>query len=245
MNKLNAMKVRKERAINRFVSEIRSSLGDNISAILLYGSTAKDIAKEESDIDILIVYSGIDEQKVLEVASEISFKIACEENELIEVVAMSEEEYNRCLGRSPFLFEVLEFGKPLYTILSGTDWELDFSEYLELAKEYLDYSEDALKEGKIRLAVDVGYNACELLVKALIISKRESLASSPGGIVGQFGRLFVLNGEIPENLGRDLNLALELRAKARYRPKSQLKEADAQFVVNLARELLTIAQKRL
>lgn len=238
-------KLVKERAIDHFVSELRRRLKDRILGIYLFGSVAKGTDAPESDIDILVVYSGMDERRLLEVASEISFGIACKQGEVVEVVPMSKEEYESSLGHSPFLWEVLEFGKPIFTQIEGTEWELDFKDYLELAREFLGYAEDALRDNKLRLAIDTGYNACELLVKALIISTKNSLAYSHGGVVGQFGRLFVLTGEVPARLGRNLNLSLDLRASARYKPKALLSHQDAKFVVNLAQSLLGFAQKRL
>jgi len=239
------MTLQKQKAIEKFVFRLREEIGDKILGIFLFGSTAKGTATEESDVDILVVYSNLEEWQLLRIISNLTFSIACEDNELIEVVTMSKEEYDNSLGHSPFLWEVLEFGKPLFSVLKGTEWKLDFREYLKLAKEYLGYARDGLKEGKFRLAIDTGYNACELLVKALILSKRETLASSHGGIVGQFGRIFIVNGELPEHFGKDLHLALDLRAKARYKPKSQLKPTEAEFVINFAEELLKIAQDKM
>ena len=233
------------RIIERFASELKERLGENILGIYLFGSTAKGTATEESDIDVLVVYSDIEEWSLLEAASEISFKIVCKEGKLIETLPMSKQEFEQSLGRSPFLWEVLKFGRPIFTRLSGTEWELDFRDYLNLAEEYLNYAKDALNENKLRLSIDSGYNACELLVKALIISTRNSLASSHGGIVGQFGKLFILTNKVPEYLGRNLNLGLDLRAKARYKPGAQLQPKDAEFIIDLAQELLKIAQKEL
>lgn len=231
--------------IERFTSQLKDLLKERILGVYLYGSAAKGTATEESDIDLLVVYSDIDEHRLLEIISEISFKIACEEGKTIEAVPMSKEEFEQSLGRSPFLWEVLKFGRPIFTTLSGTEWELDFKDYLNLAEEYLNYAKDASKENKLRLAIDAGYNACELLVKTLIINTKNPLASSHGGIVGQFGKLFVLSGKLPEHLGRNLNLGLDLRAKARYKPQAQLESDDAKFVINLAQELLQIAKKEL
>jgi uncharacterized protein (UPF0332 family) len=112
-----------------------------------------------------------------------------------------------------------------------------------LAGEYLGYAKGALKRGEIRLAIDAGYNALELLVKALIISTQNPLASSHGGLVTQFGKLFVLTGEISPEIGKGLKLALELRAKARYRPEAKLSKRDAKLVINLAEKVLDIAKK--
>ena len=61
----------------------------------------------------------------------------------------------------------------------------------------------------------------------------------------QFGKLFVLTGDLPPELGRNLNLSLELRAKARYKPRTNLSQTDAEVAVNLAEELLNIGRRRL
>ena len=231
--------------INSFTEELRSSLKGKILGVYLFGSVAKEISTQGSDIDVLIVYSGIDERRLLEMTSKISFKIACEHGRLIEPVPMSEQEFRKSLGRSPFLWEVLKFGKPIFTTLSGTEWHLEFKEYLFLAKEFLGYAKDGLQHGNVRLAIDTGYNAMELLVKALIISTKNPLATSHGGVVSQFGKLFVLTKELPPEFGRNLNLCLELRAGARYKPKAKLSAKDAQFVIEYAEKLLQFAEKRL
>ena len=231
--------------IDRYISELGKHFGEKILGVYLFGSTAKGTATSESDMDVLVVYSDTDERNLLEIASEISFRIAYEEGKLIETIPMSKEEFQQSLGRSPFLWEVLEFGRPIFTRLTGSEWELDFRDYLDLAEEYLSYAKDAFNEAKLRLAIDSGYNASELLVKALIISTKASLASSHGGIVGQFGKLFILTKRIPEHLGPSLNLGLDLRAKARYKPRAALEPKDAEFIINLAEELLKIAKREL
>lgn len=245
MNKINGPKRERTDLVGYFASKLRDRFGEKILGIYLFGSAAKGTGTEESDIDVLVVYSDLDERNLLEIASEISFQIACDEGKLIETIAMSKQEFDQALGRSPFLWEVLEFGQPIFTRLSGTEWELDFKDYLDLAEEYLNYAKDALLEKKIRLSIDSGYNGAELLVKALIINTRIALASSHGGIVGQFGRLFVLANKVPEYLGRNLNLALDLRARARYKPRAKLETNDAEFIINLVQELLEAAKKEL
>jgi predicted nucleotidyltransferase len=233
------------RILEDFTSELKTRLGEKILGVYLFGSVAKGTATEESDIDILVVYRDIDERNVLEIASEISFKYACEYGRTIETIPMSEQEFKQSKGTSPFLWEVLKFGRPLFTKLSATEWKLDFSDYLELAEEYIGYATDAFKENKLRLSIDAGYNACELLFKALIISTKNPLSSSHGGIVGQFGKLFVLTRKVPEDLGRNLNLGLDLRAKARYKPRAQIEAIDAEFIIKLASELMLKAKKEL
>lgn len=239
------MELHTKKALHTFTTELRKSLGEKILGIYLFGSVAKKTDTPESDIDVLVVYSDIEERRLLEIVSEISFKISCNFGKLIETVPMVKEEFEQSLGHSPFLWEVMEFGSPIFTKMTGTEWQLDFKNYLELAEEYLNYAKDALKENKLRLVIDCGYNACELLAKTLIINTKNPLASSHGGVVGQFGKLFVLPKKVPEHLGRNLNLVLDLRAKARYKPRAQIDRKDAEFVINLAQELLIIARREL
>ena len=107
------------------MSELKAKLGDKLLEVYLFGSTAKGEATPQSDLDVLVVYSEIEERDVLRSISDLGFQIACEFDELIEPVVMSKEEYESSLGSSPFLWEVLKFGVPLFTKLKRTEWELD------------------------------------------------------------------------------------------------------------------------
>ena len=124
---------KKREALKKFVAMLEERLGDKIWGIYLFGSLAKGTVTEESDIDILIVYSDFEERSLLEVVSEIGFRIMMETGELIEAIPMLKEEYESSLGRSPFLWEVLQFGTPIFTRLKGTEWELEFKDYLGLS----------------------------------------------------------------------------------------------------------------
>jgi len=234
----------KNEALNRFVKEIRELLKDKILAIYHFGSTAKEeIDTPDSDIDVLIVFTNIGERELLNIVSEISFEIACDTGEVIEPVLISESEYKEGMGKSPFLWEAVVNGRPIFTNITGTEWKLDFADYIKLSLEYLGYAKDALKENKLRLTIDTGYNACELLVKAMILSKGETLASSYGGVIGQFGKLFVVTKLVDREIGKNLHLALELRAKARYKLHVQISKEDAEFVLSLAEKILELAEK--
>ena len=69
---------RKGKALEKFVLELEKRLNDKIWGIYLFGSFAKGTAREGSDIDLLVVYSGIEERRFLEVVSEIGFNILME-----------------------------------------------------------------------------------------------------------------------------------------------------------------------
>jgi predicted nucleotidyltransferase len=181
-------------ALKTFVTEIRRRFGPKILSLYLFGSTAKGTAVRGSDIDVLVVYTGLREKELLDAISEISFEIALSTGESIEATLMTKEEYERALGSSPFLWEVLTFGRPIFTKLRSTQWRLNFQGYLTLAGEYLGYAKGALRRGEIRLAIDAEYNALELLVKALIISTQNPLASSHGGPRNAIWQAFRANG---------------------------------------------------
>ena len=60
--------------VDSFLEQLKDRFGNSILGVCLFGSTAKGTATAESDIDVLIVYSGIEERTLLEVASKISFE---------------------------------------------------------------------------------------------------------------------------------------------------------------------------
>ena len=235
----------KQEALKDFTERLRETLGNRVTGIYLYGSMAKGTVDASSDIDVLITFKGIERAKLLDVVSDITFDIACKHRELIEPILLPDREFRRRIGRSPFLWEVLEGGQKIFATEAATEWKLEFGEHLKLAEEYLQYARGALKDTKIRLAIDTGYNAIELSVKALITSTKTKLASSHGGVVGQFGELFVKTGKVGRELGKGTHKALALRAQARYVPSARLSKADGEFVVSLAGEILEIAEREL
>ena len=114
-----------------------------------------------------------------------------------------------------------------------------------LAEEYLESAEEILEKGRLRIAIDSAYNSAELCAKAFILLKEDDLPGSHGGIVSLFGNLYIKKGEIEKEIGRKLNIALELRNKARYKPNEIFSKEDALFVINLAKTLLEALSKKL
>jgi len=233
----------REVALKSFADILLESQGESILGLYLFGSVAKGTARPDSDLDILIVYENASASLILDKVCEISFEILLESGVLVEPVVMSAEEFRSGLGTSPFLWEVLEKGRVLYSKGETTEWKLDFKEYRKLAEEYLSYAVDAHRQGKVRLAIDAGYNAIELLLKALIISIGAGLASSHTGVLQQFGELFVKTGRVEKELGRDVHKALTLRSQARYVPVARLGREDAEAVIATAKKLMEVFQR--
>jgi len=61
-----------QRVIDYYVSELREHFGEKILGVYLFGSAANGTATSESDIDVLIVYSNIDERNLLRILSILS-----------------------------------------------------------------------------------------------------------------------------------------------------------------------------
>ena len=103
---------RKYRAVDSFKQRLlRSSVGDKIGRIILFGSLLRKDAGKESDIDLLIVATD-DIKKVEEMTAEISFDILLEMGEGVEPLVY-------CLDRlrypdSYFLFWNFKPGKEIY-----------------------------------------------------------------------------------------------------------------------------------
>ncbi|MGC8983364.1 MAG: hypothetical protein ACP5KA_06430, partial [Desulfurococcaceae archaeon] len=76
------------------------------------------------------------------------------------------------------------------------------------------------------------------------VLKGESLAKAHGGLLTQFGRLYVESGEIAKEAGRALHEALMLRNRAKYNPRAQLRREEAERVIKLAETLLKYFKAR-
>jgi predicted nucleotidyltransferase len=82
-----------QKAIDEFVRRAIEKYGDMVDGIILFGSVARGEAKEDSDIDILVITEG-DSFKMQKQISEIVVEILLEKGVYISVKVLSREEYN-------------------------------------------------------------------------------------------------------------------------------------------------------
>jgi len=71
------------------------------------------------------------------------------------------------------------------------------------------------------------------------------LPTTRGGLVGEFGRLYVFTGEIDRDVGRELSRALMKRNQARYDPRANIGSSDADAVIALAEKIIKLAKTRI
>jgi len=114
---------------------------------------------------------------------------------------------------------------------------------VELAEEYYSYAEKCRQNLMYRAAIDLGQNAIELLLKALILLRGGALPRTHGGYIQRFGELYVLTGEVNREIVSKLYRVLDLRNRARYDPDYTPSEVDADEVLQMYRELRDIARR--
>lgn len=103
--------------ISEFVHQVTQLLGKNLTKAILYGSYARGDNNENSDIDIMLLTSLMDEEieqvenSVFDLAFEFQMKYFID----ISVVIKNEEQFNYWLGAVPFYNNVQREG----VILNG------------------------------------------------------------------------------------------------------------------------------
>jgi len=225
-----------DEALKEFINELRERLGSRLAKVVLFGSYAKGCADEWSDVDVLVVYVNAEPGEVAKIVAEAAARAAVKYGVPLEPVVMSLHEY---LEKSLFTYEVERTGKVLYSADPDQEARELAYDYLHLASRWLQYAKEIHREGKDpRFVVDAAYNAAELVVRALIVLRGETLAKTHGGLLAQFGRLYVHRGEVPQEILSRLYYALTLRNRARYDPRATLTEREAAEVIRLAEELL-------
>ena len=81
----------KRRALESFVNVLKEKYGDRIHKIILFGSTARGEAEEESDIDILIIADGVAQKEV----SKIAFQILLKYGEVVSPIVEDKQQFEK------------------------------------------------------------------------------------------------------------------------------------------------------
>jgi excisionase family DNA binding protein len=88
-------------------------LGENLEALVLYGSQVRGEADEGSDIDVLCVMKGpFDYGELIQETSEAAAEISLKHDVVLSTAFVSRADYERC--STPFLMNVRREGLPVW-----------------------------------------------------------------------------------------------------------------------------------
>lgn len=89
---------------------------DKLKAVILYGSVARGTATDESDIDIMVLVDGTDQElRTFEDGlSDVSTDISIKYYKVFSIIDVSYQEYITWMKISPFYRNVSEKGVVLY-----------------------------------------------------------------------------------------------------------------------------------
>ena len=94
------------KAVDEFVERVLDKHSDRIDSIILFGSVARGEAKEESDIDILVIWKG-DEAEGWRAMTGLAFDVLLDEEEYISVKVLGLEDLK---AENPFIENVMREG---------------------------------------------------------------------------------------------------------------------------------------
>lgn len=106
--------------LNRMLAELaemlRQAYCEKLKAVILYGSVARGTATSESDVDIMLLIDGTDqelrtfEEKLSDISTDISMKYM----KVLSIIDISYQEYMQWINISPFYQNVSKEGVVLY-----------------------------------------------------------------------------------------------------------------------------------
>jgi predicted nucleotidyltransferase len=225
------------KAFSRSVAEVFKG---RVYRVVLFGSLAKGLAEADSDIDVLVILDNVREVDSSRLA-ELALNTDLECGEPIEYVVMSVEEYRLKEADSPFISEVERWGVILYED-SGVERSRALK-LVDLAMEYYDFSIRARDSLMYRAAIDLGHNAVELLVKALIMVRGEPLPRTHGGYIKRFSEIYLSSNLVNREVMVRLYRVLELWNKAGQEPDYNPTVDDVEYVLTTFNKLREVVRR--
>jgi len=232
---------RKQAALNFFLNYLLGKKEKNsIGKVFLFGSVANNTVSSNGDIDLLI-FASSNFSKIRNICADAALETWIKFSESIEplVYCLDDQRF----PNSYFLSKAVSSGKEVYSMKKEDLIKKEAQGYLDLAKVYLEGAKRNFKIKDYRITADAGYNSAELCAKGLILLKKNSIPKSHGGVVGEFGKLYIKTGLLATKIGRQFNSALEIRNKARYDFHSQITREIANDILNLAKYLIQMLDR--
>ncbi|MDZ4172584.1 MAG: nucleotidyltransferase domain-containing protein [Methanobacteriaceae archaeon] len=95
-----------KKAVNEFAKRALQKYGDSINSIILFGSVARGEAREDSDIDILVVWTG-NEAEGWRKMSGLAFDVLLDTEDYISIKVLLPQDLKI---KTPFINNVMKEG---------------------------------------------------------------------------------------------------------------------------------------
>ncbi|MFQ6014614.1 MAG: nucleotidyltransferase domain-containing protein, partial [Anaerolineae bacterium] len=153
----NELHRRKLEALRYFMQQLLDSpIRDGIAKVILFGSALEGDVGVESDVDLLVI-SAKDTASVREACADASLETGFATKESVQPLVYTLAHYLH--PRSYFLYQVSRQGREVYTVKEADLKRTAIETLYTLASDYLEGAKETLASGRLRLAVDAGYNA--------------------------------------------------------------------------------------
>jgi len=112
IGKMNLMPVNIKNVLKKLKKELLRTYGESIDSIILYGSRARGDAREDSDIDILVVLkSDFNYSEMLRLSSSLVSSLSLENDVVISRAFAKKADYDKL--QIPFLMNIRREGVPV------------------------------------------------------------------------------------------------------------------------------------
>lgn len=227
-------------AIKDVLEDIKKNLTErfreNIRCLILYGSWAKGLAREDSDIDLLVVFEAMNKE-IGKVIHEIESHIDGERN--ITIVPTNLEDFRK--ERLPLFTAVKREGKVIYG-----DVDLSINpgspkiKYSEFFKRSFEFESQKVKIAEELLEKDLASGVADLCFVASKHAIQVALAMKG---VGYSSKMMILLPLTEKYFGKEMAEAFKklfhLYIKSEYGMEF-LTDEEARLAVKYAQEVLTV-----
>lgn len=227
-------------AIKDVLEDIKKNLTErfreNIRCLILYGSWAKGLAREDSDIDLLVVFEAMNKETG-KVIHEIESHIDGERN--ITIVPTNLEDFRK--ERLPLFTAVKREGKVIYG-----DVDLSINpgspkiKYSEFFKRSFEFESQKVKIAEELLEKDLASGVADL---CFVASKHAIQAALAMKGVGYSSKMMILLPLTEKYFGKEMAEAFKklfhLYIKSEYGMEF-LTDEEARLAVKYAQEVLTV-----
>ncbi|MDW8326771.1 MAG: nucleotidyltransferase domain-containing protein [Anaerolineales bacterium] len=223
---------------------LNGPLGERVMRVILFGSVARGEAHPGSDVDVM-VFADAPRRALAGPASSAAWETTLAWAESLEHLLYPLGDLVQ--PRSYVVYNALKRGREIYGMPETEIRRREAWNLFEKANHHWLQSQTVMRAGAFELAIVGACTAAELAAKALLLLKEGvDLPSTHGGPMQIFGREYILTGEAPAAWGQLLRQHLEVRRLALYDTTVKaMTAADAQPVLDLARDMLDFLQNKL